>query len=143
MEVSIGVRIRSHIELVLEVLAFYYYFKVTALKIGLKDQLVLLQTNLMIEVIKDYILFIFAYDLKRAFSSQLIPRWQILVHFLIAILAALLDGHSLGVELKTKRPVVKVYEFDLLIVIKPFLILHLFIISSKNNYHYSKESAFR
>lgn len=103
----------------------------------------LLQTDLMIEIIKDYVLFILANDLKRTFFSQFIPCWQVLINLLIAILAAWLCEHSLGVELKAKRSVVKVYEFDLLIVIKPLLILHLFIISSKNNNHYSKERAFR
>lgn len=73
LEVSIGVGIRPHIELILQILAFYDDFKVTALKICLKDNLMLLQTNLMIEVIKDYILFILAYHLKRTFFSQLIP----------------------------------------------------------------------
>ena len=103
----------------------------------------LLQTNLMIEVIKDYILFILANHLKRTFFSQLIPWWQVFVHLLIIFLAAGLGGQSLGVELKPEWSIVKVYEFNLLIVIKPFLILHLFIMSSKNNYHYSKERAFR
>lgn len=73
LEVSIGVGIRSHIQFILQILAFYYDFKVTALKIRLKDNLMLLQAQLMIEVIKDYILFVLANDLKRTFFSQLIP----------------------------------------------------------------------
>ena len=44
LEVSIGVGIRSHIQFILQILPFYDYFKVTALKICLKDYLMLLQT---------------------------------------------------------------------------------------------------